>query len=188
MNRRNFLALSGASVVALALGIGAYTHFKTAESPLATDLKPFFNMSFKEAAQKADAGNLFANLRAKGVIDEHGKINISVLDSLAKTDNAIPYQGLYYSQTELELYSFAYLMHENKLVRLKEHDLLGGDYHSMKVKDADECFAACESSSQCTGFTYAEPTHPIEEKHNSCWLKDKPVKYNVSDHYISGTK
>ncbi len=193
MNRRNFLKFSGLSAITIILGVGGYSYIRTigttpSNNFSSIDLTSLFDPSFKEVANKMEPGDIFSSLRTKGVIDENGQVNTFILNDLSKTEQAIQYQERYYTETELELYGFAYLIHSTDIVLLKGHDLMGGDYHSMKVRDAEDCLQACKETEKCTGFTYAKPTHPNIEKHNSCWLKDKSVKYNIDGNYISGVK
>jgi len=63
-----------------------------------------------------EPGIILARLRVKGVIDENGIINTLVVKKLARTDQAIEYYGRYYSKTELELYSLAFLMREKDIL------------------------------------------------------------------------
>lgn len=189
MNRRAFIKLTGLSALALALGAGGYfSFFRTKESKLSSNLNPFFDPLFKDAGNNKEPGDILAALRSKGVINEKGEVNAEVVKKMAKTDEIIKYKGHYYSQTELELYSFAYLINGGSVLLLKGHDLMGGDYHSFKASNSNECLKACESAKKCSSFTYAKPNHPNPKKQNSCWLKDKSVKYNVDDNYISGVK
>jgi len=187
MNRRSFLTYIGLSVIPVAIG-GSVFLYQQSESGLAVNLEQLFDPLFKDAAENMEPGVIFARLRVKGVINENGIINTSVVKKLAKTDQAIEYQGRYYSQTELELYGLAFLIHEKDVLLLKGHDLIGGDYDNFKASSAEECLQTCESLPKCTAFTYAKDTHPNPNKHNSCWLKDQHVKYNVNDNYISGTR
>ena len=187
MNRRSFLTYIGLSAIPIAIGGYVFLYQKSGNE-LAVNLEQLFDPLFKDAAENLEPGVILAKLRVKGVINENGKINTLVVKKLAKTDQAIEYQGRYYSRTELELYSLAFLMHEKDVLLLKGHDLMGGDYDSFKVSSAEECLQACESTPKCMGFTYAKDTHPNSNKHNSCWLKDGDVKYNVNDNYISGAR
>ena len=187
MNRRSFLTYIGLSAIPVAIG-GYVLLYSKSESRLGVNLALLFDPLFKDAAKNIEPGAVLASLRLKGVINENGTINTLVVKKLAKTDQAIEYHGRYYSKTELELYSFAFLMREKDVLLLKGHDLYGGDYDALKVSSAEECLQECESTSKCKGFTYAKDTHPNSNKHNSCWLKDGDVKYNVNDNYISGAR
>lgn len=116
MNRRSFLSWLGLTVISVAVGMKSYDHyFHEKESKLATNLKPLFDPSFKEAAEIMEASIIFAKLKNKGVILENSSVSASTVIKLAKTEQILEYNGRYYSQTELELYSIAYLIHEREI-------------------------------------------------------------------------
>ena len=112
MNRRSFLKYGALSAAVLAVGSASYT-FSVRKKGLAANLDSLYDPRFNEAAREIDARTILAELRAKGVIDEDGEIITSVVGELAQTDEAIAYKGRYYTETELELYSLAYLSRES---------------------------------------------------------------------------
>lgn len=191
MNRRAFLKLAGASAAVTAVAAAGYLSFftyKASRTNLTASLAAVFDASFKDAAQTKDPGVILAELRKKGVIEKGGAINTSVIAELAKTEEAIAFNGRYYSQTEMDLYSLAYQSQVEDVLALDGHDLMGGDYDNKRVADADACLKACESDAKCTGYTYAKVTHPIKDKHNMCYLKDGRVRYMVDGNYVSGIR
>ena len=111
MDRRSFLKYSGISAIVIAAGIGGYlSYLRESERKLAESLEPLFDPLFKDTAADQEPGVFISILLAKGVIDEDDELNSSVLQALAKTDEATGYNGRYYTKTELELYSLAYLL------------------------------------------------------------------------------
>jgi len=115
LNRRSLIKYAGVSALAAAAVSGGY-FFLFRKTGLAANLSPLFDAEFKDAAEDMEPLMLFEELRAKGVIDEHGEINTSTVVELAKTDESIVYKGRYYTQTELDLYSLAYLSETGKFV------------------------------------------------------------------------
>ena len=112
MSRRKFLIYAGFSAIIIAAGIKGYTSFfGSIDRELAKSLDPLFDSKFKKAAESIGSDVVNA-LRAKGVINRVGKINTSIVTKLARTDRVIVYKGRYYTQTELELYGLAYLVHK----------------------------------------------------------------------------
>ena len=117
MNRRSFLKYSTASVVSFSAGVAGYHFlFGRKESRLALNLKPLFDPSFKEMAENMEPCMIFSELRNKDVIQSNGDLNTSAVHKLARTDQTTAYKGTYYTQTELELYSLAYLIRETNIV------------------------------------------------------------------------
>ena len=113
MDRRTFLKYSGISAVVLAAGIGGYlSYLRADERKLAERLAPLLRPRFKEAAASRESSTMIAELMAKGVIDENDELHSSVVQDLARTDEVVRYNGRYYTQTEIELYSLAYLLGE----------------------------------------------------------------------------
>jgi len=111
MTRRSFLIYSGVTAIIIAAGLKGYTSFfRSIDPKLVISLEPLFDPKFEKAADKRVLG-VIKRLRAKGVIDEEGKINAPIVTKLAKTDRLIVVEGQYYTQTELEIYGLAYLIH-----------------------------------------------------------------------------
>ncbi len=135
MKRRVFLISSGLSAIAIAVGIRGYNClFRKVESRLATQVKSLFDPMFRQAAKTMEPGNIFTTLRGKGVILENGVLDPSVVTQLAKTDQIIMYEGRYYTQTELELYCLAYVLHKRGGCLLQGHHLDGGDVDAFLSK------------------------------------------------------
>jgi len=112
MSRRSFLIYSGLSVILIAAGIKGYTSFfGSIDRKLAKNLAPLFDSKFKKASDNIGP-DIITGLRAKGVINRAGKINTSIVTKLARTDRVLVYKGRYYTQTELDLYGLAYLIHK----------------------------------------------------------------------------
>lgn len=189
MNRRALIVGSVVSVVALSLGIGTILHYPgNKQSRLAENLQPIFDASFKNALPGKEGGSLLSVLIAKDIIGENGEVRPLVLEELAKTDQAIKFKGKYYSQTEMELYRLAYIVHEEDISTLEGMDLMGGDYSDSKVENLKGCIDECSENPECTAFTFVTETHPVEDKRRRCYLKSGKVKYLVDQNYISGTR
>jgi hypothetical protein len=99
-------------------------------------------------------------------------LNVSVKLGELQSDPIITYQSRFYSETEFELYVLAYHIIARTRATLNQHDLMGGDYKSFQVNNAEECLAECEASSQCTGFTFRKRANSNEQR-DSCYLKDR---------------
>jgi len=113
MTRRNFLKYLGLLTVAIAIGVGGYvSYFQIIKNKLAVHLQSLFDISFKDIAENIKPRRLLSTLRNKGVIGKNSELNISVIRKLAKTDQVIEYKDRYYTQTEIELYSLAYLLNK----------------------------------------------------------------------------
>ena len=175
--------------MAIPIVIGGSVYLCQKSDPgLSVKFEHLFDALFKDLAINKNPAVIFSELMVKGVVDESGAIKSSVVEELSKTDEIIEYKGRYYSETELDLYSLAFLVHEEDVLLLKGYDLVGNNYDSFKVSSAKECLQACELTSKCTGFTYAKATHPNLSKRNKCWLNNKSVKYKVDNNYVSGTR
>lgn len=75
------------------------------------------------------------------------------------------------------------------MITLNAVDFMGGDLKHLKTPSgAKACAEACSKLADCFAYTYAQPTHKMAKKHNSCWLKKSGFKYNRAAHYISGIK
>jgi hypothetical protein len=111
MNRRSFLVYAAFS--AIAVGAGGYIFYTMIrELQWFKKTRSLYHVTFKDIAYDTDLDSIYAILTDKGVIDENNNLNIQVVIALAKTDPVIGYNGRYYTQTELELYSFSYLIHK----------------------------------------------------------------------------
>ena len=108
MNRRAFLKYGALSGTVIGIGAAGYA-FGFRNRGLAANLRSLSDPFFEEAAQGIDANAVLVTLRAKGVISEDGEIVASVVNELAKSDESIVYRGRYYTRTELDLYSLAWL-------------------------------------------------------------------------------
>ena len=121
VNRRSLLKYAGISVAAIAVGAGGYV-LPFGRRGLAGNLSPLFDPLFSEAAADVDPGIILKRLIAKGVIDENDEIDTSAVNELARTDQSTEYKGRFFTQTELELYSLAYLSRETDLSLLDEQE------------------------------------------------------------------
>ena len=114
MGRRSFLVLLGLSIVAaIAGGIEFFSNknffFKLRRSDeLLVALNLVFDASFGDRAKNHDVESLFANLNASGAINKDGNIDLARIRTLALTDQITPYNGKFYTQTELDIYTLSY--------------------------------------------------------------------------------
>ena len=56
---------------------------------------------------------VMAKLRRKKVIAENDTLELQMVETLAATDELVAFEGYFYSQTELELYTLAFLFGED---------------------------------------------------------------------------
>ena len=124
MNRRDFLTaltLFSVAVIAAARGFG-FLGFG-GKKTLTKELKPLFDPSFEALASKREAATLLAALKEKKVISSNGSLNPSVVADLAKTDELHDFRNLVYTQTELQLYTLAFLVgaEEQRVPSRREH-------------------------------------------------------------------
>lgn len=187
MKRRYLLGLLGLSIIALG-AVRYYEQIPVRQSVLALNLKPYFHPGFSAYAPTINAGEVLAMLIEKGVISKDGSVNIALVKTLASSDKIVEVNGLNYTEAEAGLHGLAYLAHGGNVVWLEGHDLMGGDYENHVVSDASECYLECQSDKKCTGFTFAKNSHPLPEKHNMCYLKNKPFVHLVDGDYISGLR
>jgi len=112
ISRRSFLIYAGISATAIVAGIKGYTSFLgPIDRDLAVSLDSLFDPRFKTASDNLGP-DVVNTLRSKGVINREGKINSSIVSKLGRADPVVVYKGRYYTQTELELYGLAYLIHK----------------------------------------------------------------------------
>ena len=76
-------------------------------------LEDLYDPEFYLAAQNQNTNSLSDSLKAKGILDQQGRLDHNVVLKLAKTDPVIVYKKRYYSQSELDVYRLAYIKGEN---------------------------------------------------------------------------
>lgn len=111
MDRRTFLIGLGLSSFAAAAG-GVWLLISGRET-LCTELELLLDPSFKKISMEKDANILLSELKRKGVIAENGLLDPSVIEKLAETDEMVSFDGYFYTQTELEVYTLAFLLQGN---------------------------------------------------------------------------
>ncbi len=74
----------------------------------------------------------------------------------------------------------------NKLSKLQQTDLPGGDYRNIYLSTADSsiCAAVCGADNRCQAYTYVKPAEQGNKA--KCWLKDKLPAPVASDCCTSG--
>ena len=92
-----------------------------------------FDPIFEEAARNMEPGEILSSLSAKGVVGEDGELNASAVRGLAKTDQAVVYQGHYCSHTEMELHRLAYMVHARGNSLSNVRVILGGDCRPIRA-------------------------------------------------------
>lgn len=127
MNRRTFLAGLTVTIVAIAVGskrlytvieedkVVKYTAlnffgFETIDKDTVSALEPLFDPSFETRAAEVSMDDILLKLKEAGIITIDGQLNQSQIENLAKTDQIIPYNGKYYTSSELDVYTLAYLL------------------------------------------------------------------------------
>jgi hypothetical protein len=113
MDRRTFLIGLGISSIAAGGAIGGIWLLRPGKESSCDALKLLFDPSFEKITTGKDANMLLSELRRKKVITENGVFDPSVIERLAETDQMVSFDGYFYTQTELEIYTLAFLLGEN---------------------------------------------------------------------------
>lgn len=70
------------------------------------------DMHFEDFAKREDENALYQNLLEKGILTDTGEYSEEAVAAIASIDATLEYRGFYYTQTEMELYSLAFLLTE----------------------------------------------------------------------------
>ncbi|TBW48727.1 hypothetical protein EZI54_20775 [Marinobacter halodurans] len=121
MRRRDLL--KGAGIV-VGLGLTGCTRWVEEERSvdaamvsLSEQLAELADVRFSASSQGLNSRALYDGLRRSGIISPQRGIDPARLQSLARKEAMIQYQGFYYSPSELALYNLAYLVHKPTLGR-----------------------------------------------------------------------
>jgi hypothetical protein len=112
MDRRTFLIGLGISSITAAT-LGGIWLLVPGKEGLCDTLKLLSDPSFENISAGKEAETLLAELRRKRVITESGLFDPSAIEKLAETDPLVSFDGYFYTQTELEVYSLAFLLQGN---------------------------------------------------------------------------
>lgn len=107
-----FALLAGGVTTAHSLvGCGAAA-LETGDLPAALtgNLGHLADSHYSELAVTYETGELYEKLLAKEVVSKTGEYYPEKVAQLAKSDRHTVYSGFYHTDTELELYSLAYLL------------------------------------------------------------------------------
>lgn len=164
--------------------------YNTNDIPLSR-IYTLYKPEFNDLSKNFDQKKLFAKLMQKHVINSKGVINDILVRTLQKGEEAIVHNNKFYSQSQVEVFSFADYINRNSLVLLDNIDVVRGDLKTMSAKDINGCIEHCNKLVACKGFTYVKDTHPQKNKHKKCYLKNfkgKNVYFRVDSNYTSGKK
>lgn len=114
-DRRSFILQAGSmAAVAVLSGATALTGhaLQAPQIPAAVvnELAEFAHPRFAQFATSTSPAALYASLSQKGVISAEGSLQREQLVALAQQENLIVYDSFYYTPSELELYSLAWLL------------------------------------------------------------------------------
>lgn len=125
MDRRLFLAqlcnLTATAGVSGALGLTLLGCSDSQQRPalksddriptsLRQDLAQLVHAEFSSHAEQHEEVALYRRLLDKGVLSELGQYQPGRLEDIMRIEPMQEYQGFYYTETELELYTLAYLL------------------------------------------------------------------------------
>jgi hypothetical protein len=206
MNRRSFLKFTSIGAVLLGGGVLLSESFSKSISDvsfqnLPVNIQALYSQEYMKALPDLSLEDLIVKLSEKGIYKQ-GMFNISQVQTNSNDDSILKFNGFYYTQSELFLYSIVARLHaENEIegtiqttskhiVELAGVDFMGGDLRNFKTiaGGSSECEKACEDELKCNAYTYAKTSHPIPSKQGHCWLKRESFSYKKDGYYISGIK
>ena len=83
---------------------------ETIDKDIVIALEPLFDPSFEARAEEISMDDILLKLKETGIITFDGQLDQSQIKNLAKTDQIIAYNGKYYTSSELDVYTLAYLV------------------------------------------------------------------------------
>lgn len=108
--RRDFLRQTAAVTVTLVLGGCGSSAFEQVRSTLATALADLADEAFADLAATADLNALYTRLAERDVLSAEGDYRAEAVVAQAATDTIVAHGGRYYTETERDLYTFAYAL------------------------------------------------------------------------------
>lgn len=109
MNRRDFMKGFAVGIALSYMGLKTRRYFLKKKN---IKFNSLYQKKFKNYVEenRLNKNDLYAALREKNVINWIGVVDTSRVEKLALTDKLVEYNHFLYTETELQLYAFGYLL------------------------------------------------------------------------------